>query len=98
MFTELLLDVSELEAPEPYTEVVNLLDKLELHTYIKMLHRQEPFPLYDVLNTKKLGYFVTEVADKLGFANFMILIFNESDSETASYCQQLSHNLLPKSH
>jgi len=37
---ELLLDVSELEAPEPLTQIIDLLNTLEQHSYLRVIHRK----------------------------------------------------------
>ncbi len=49
MVREHVLDVSGLEPPEPLLQVLAELDGLGPGEYLRMLHRQEPFPLYAIL-------------------------------------------------
>ncbi|MFK5984166.1 MAG: hypothetical protein QM479_01895 [Pseudomonadota bacterium] len=87
MFTEILVDVSDLEAPEPFTEVLSVLTKLQKKAYIRMLHRQQPFPLYDVLRENNLDYCVFEPTSL--HTKYTILIWLAADIETAKHCHQL---------
>ena len=48
------LDVSDLEPPEPYSLAVQCLATLPDDVVLNMMHRQEPFPLY-------------QTADEMGF-------------------------------
>ena len=48
------LDVSELEPPEPYSLAVACLATLPEESILNMIHRQEPYPLY-------------QTADEMGF-------------------------------
>jgi hypothetical protein len=49
MAREHLLDVSDLEPPEPLLRVLAELDTLARGEYLRMLHRLEPLPLYPIL-------------------------------------------------
>jgi uncharacterized protein (DUF2249 family) len=49
MKQELILDVSGLPPPEPLERVLETIEMLVSGQYLRMLHRQEPFPLYDIL-------------------------------------------------
>jgi len=82
---ELLLDVSELEAPEPLTQIIDLLNTLEQHSYLRVIHRKEPFPLYNILHKNDFDFIAIEVEP----SEYNILIWNASDQITAEYCKQL---------
>lgn len=47
---ERLLDVRELEPPEPLERVLELLDTLAPDERIRMLHRRDPNLLYPILH------------------------------------------------
>ena len=48
------LDVSSLEPPEPMQRVLEALFHLAADDRLLVLHRREPFPLYDIL--RRMGY------------------------------------------
>lgn len=48
------LDVSSLEPPEPMQRILEALFDLAADDRLRVLHRREPFPLYDILN--RMGY------------------------------------------
>lgn len=48
------MDVSDLEPPEPLERVLDALADLPAGDRLRMIHRREPFPLYDLL--RRLGY------------------------------------------
>ena len=56
MTTEIVLDTTELEAPEPMTVVLNNLSKLDENTSIKMIHRIEPQMLFVHLDRNEINY------------------------------------------
>lgn len=43
------VDVSLLAPPEPMTCIITALSKLQPTQYLKVIHRREPFPLYEKL-------------------------------------------------
>ena len=47
---EILLDVSDLEPPEPLVLTLEAAEQLEPGQYIRMLHRREPCMLYGNLD------------------------------------------------
>ncbi len=49
-----LLDVRELEPPEPLTSILTTLERMAVTQALKVLHRREPFPLYPILDD--MGY------------------------------------------
>jgi len=54
MIMDLVLDVSSLEPPEPLERVLDALADLPAGDRLRVLHRREPFPLYDLL--RRMGY------------------------------------------
>ncbi len=48
------LDVSGLPAPEPMERILDALADLPLDDRLCVLHRREPYPLYDML--RRMGY------------------------------------------
>lgn len=48
------LDVSHLPPPEPFIAIMEYLFNLKNNEVLKVIHRREPFPLYEEL--KKLGF------------------------------------------
>lgn len=60
MYTPIILDTRELEAPEPMMQVMNNLDTLDDNTYIQMIHRLEPKMLYNHLLTNGFKYKVNK--------------------------------------
>jgi hypothetical protein len=53
---ELLLDVSELEAPEPLLRAIDALEALPRGDYLRFRHRMEPCHLYAVLKKNGLAW------------------------------------------
>ena len=56
MFSEIIVDTRELEAPEPMNLVLDALSQLNEITFIKMIHRMEPMMLYTTLNNNNINY------------------------------------------
>jgi uncharacterized protein (DUF2249 family) len=48
------LDVSKLPPPEPFIKIMEKIVYLKENEVLKVLHRREPYPLYEEL--KKLGF------------------------------------------
>jgi uncharacterized protein (DUF2249 family) len=48
------LDVSDLPAPEPMERIIDALADLPPGDRLCVLHRREPYPLYDML--RRMGY------------------------------------------
>ena len=66
------LDVSSLEPPEPLERILDALAELAADERLRVLHRREPFPLYDIL--RRMGY-AWETTGSDG--RFEILIWQE---------------------
>lgn len=56
MFSEITLDCTMLESPEPLNLVVQNLANIDDNSYIKMIHRMEPMVLYNILNQNAYKY------------------------------------------
>jgi hypothetical protein len=54
MAREIVLDVSELEPPEPLVQSLAAIGKLQHGEYLRMLHRRRPCLLYE--NLQKRGF------------------------------------------
>lgn len=80
--SERILDVSQLEAPEPFRIAVAALNELEVGEYLCLCHRREPFPLYETLG--KLG-FSYRVRDGVR-TKFEILIWRADDPALTTFC------------
>ncbi len=82
MAREIILDVSELEPPQPFEEALKQLRKLPAGAYLRMLHRKQPLPLIQLLHEN--GYVVSMSNDPSG--RWEIIIWNKSDPVSAAYC------------
>ena len=56
MAGDLILDVRELEPPEPLEKVLEALCTLEAGQRIRMIHHREPHPLYPILQREGFGH------------------------------------------
>ncbi|MDH5712266.1 MAG: DUF2249 domain-containing protein [Gammaproteobacteria bacterium] len=56
MSAEVLLDVSELEPPEPLTLTLEAAARLRPGQYLRMLHRREPCMLFGNLDDNHFSY------------------------------------------
>ena len=71
------IDVSELEPPEPMSEILKALAQLEKAQCLRVIHRREPFPLYEKLPAAGWCYYVDKKTEQL----FHIYIFAESQHQ-----------------
>jgi len=53
---EILLDVSDLEPPEPLTQTLEATENLAPGQYLRMLHRRDPCMLYGNLDDNGFKY------------------------------------------
>jgi len=79
---ERILDVSELEAPEPFRLAVAAINELEADEYLCMRHRREPFPLYEML--AKLGF--SYRVRRGEHTRYEILIWRADDPALTAHC------------
>lgn len=77
---EVLLDVSELEPPEPLTLTLEAADQLQVGQYLRMLHRREPCMLYGNLDDNHFKY-----RQRKGTSSAVeVFIWAENDTEAAA--------------
>ena len=75
------IDVSELEPPEPMTEILKSLSNLAPLQCLKVIHSREPFPLYKKLIEAGWGYCCQMLpANKAEHKSCHIFIYKQSDS------------------
>jgi len=48
------LDVSDLEPPEPMERILDVLDEMPESDWLRVTHRREPYPLYNML--RNMGF------------------------------------------
>jgi len=80
MCKEILMDVHEMQPPEPMDVAMKGLDELKQGEYIKMIHRMQPHPLYDILLDNGFRYKVTD-----GACGFDIYIWLAKDKKTGEF-------------
>jgi uncharacterized protein (DUF2249 family) len=49
---EHVLDVRDLEPPEPLGRILDALDRMGAADWLRVRHRREPFPLYNLLRNQ----------------------------------------------
>ena len=79
MCKEIILDVHEMQSPEPMEVVMKGLENLQQGEYLKMLHRMQPFPLYDILLENGFRYKVTD--GEFGFDIYMWFAKDKKNGE-----------------
>jgi len=80
MAAEVLLDVSDLEPPEPLVLTLEAAEQLQAGQYVRMLHRREPCMLYGNLDDNGFKYFQRE-----GFTSAVeVFIWRKDDTVAAS--------------
>lgn len=79
MCEEIILDVHELASPAPFDIVMEKLTTLKIGEYIKMQHRMQPFPLYDILLDNGFRYKVRD--GEFGFDIYMWLAKDKASGE-----------------
>lgn len=86
MSREILLDVHDLQPPEPMELALDALDTLKVGEHIKMIHRMQPFPLFRILDENGFRYKVTQGETSA----FDIYIWHAKDRETDLVIKQLA--------
>ena len=79
---ELLIDVSDEEAPKPFELVLGRIEHLKQGEYIRMLHRKQPLPLIQMLEEN--GYECKMSPGQQ--TKWEIIIWNKQDSLTHEFC------------
>ena len=82
MMRERVLDVSELEAPEPFRLALAAINELEDGEYLRLCHRREPFPLYETIARMGFSYRVRDGAR----TKYEILIWRTGDPTLTAHC------------
>jgi len=77
MAKEIVLDVHDLQPPAPMEKAIEALDKLADGEYLKMIHRMQPFPLFNILTENNFKYKV-----KPGEKGFDIFIWKNDDKDS----------------
>ncbi len=77
---EILLDVSDLEPPEPLVLTLEAAEKLEPGQYLRMLHRRDPCMLYGNLDDNHFKHFQREGSTTA----IEVFIWRENDAEAAA--------------
>lgn len=68
-----LIDVSEMEAPEPMQTILLALQALPIQGVLNVTHRREPFPLYPILKQQGFEYVIESAP-----TGFLITIWNKA--------------------
>ena len=85
MQREVLLDVSELEPPEPLVLTLEAAENLRPDQYLRMLHRREPCMLYGNLDDNHFRYY-----QRKGTTSAVeVFIWAENDEEAAAAVQAI---------
>lgn len=82
MGQERLLDVSDLEAPEPLVHTLNAAETLKAEEYLCMTHRRDPCLLRGNLDQRGFGYVTRSQRD--GSVQTFIWRINDSEAEAAA--------------
>ncbi|MDH5473317.1 MAG: DUF2249 domain-containing protein [Gammaproteobacteria bacterium] len=85
MKQEITLDVHELQPPEPMQKALDALHTLGDGQYLKIIHRMQPFPLYDILTDNGFKYKVT--TGKV--SAFDIYVWHAKDKEVEKIIKDL---------
>ena len=69
------VDVSELSPPEPMTEILTALSRLNQGDCLLVIHRRQPFPLYEKLLQQGWAYHCQIHNDE----NISLFIYRQKD-------------------
>jgi len=75
---EIVLDVSELEAPEPLVKGIIALDKLQKDQVLVFIHRLNPKHLFAEISQRDLAYEIIEDTPN----NFKMKVYHKDVSRT----------------
>lgn len=87
MKNEITLDVFELQPPLPMDMALDAMEKLESGQYIKMIHRMEPHPLYNILFDNGYKYKVKTINNQ-----FEIFIWKAVDKTADQLVKNIFKN------
>lgn len=80
------LDVSELPPCEPLERVLAALGDLKAGDWLRVRHRQQPYPLYSLLQESGFAWSVSS----RGAADFEIRIWRKGDTAAEAEMERLS--------
>ncbi len=83
---EILLDVSDLEPPEPLTQTLEAAEDLAPGQYLRMLHRRDPCMLYGNLDDNGFKYIQREGETSA----VELFIWREDDAEAAAAVKNIT--------
>jgi len=83
---EICIDVSELAPPEPMTQILMALSRLAEQEYLKVIHRREPFPLYEKLSANGWGFSCRQISPDC----FHLYIYKEADKASFEHSMGLN--------
>jgi len=83
---EILLDVSDLEPPEPLTQTLDAAEELQPGQYLRMLHRRDPCMLYGNLDDNGFKYIQREGTSTA----VELFIWREGDSDAANAVENIT--------
>ncbi|RRJ85208.1 DUF2249 domain-containing protein [Aestuariirhabdus litorea] len=94
------LDLSELEPPQPWEQVVEQLPRLNQGDWLQLWHHRDPIPLWGLLDRLQLQYrclaretLSPALAATLGNppsrARYWVLVWNPADPVVAEQCLAL---------
>ena len=86
----ILLDATAMEPPEPLQKATLILQQLQPGQYLRMLHRQLPYPLFASCQKLDVSYrhFAGRQTDPQ--SKWVILFWRSNDPTTAHFCSQIS--------
>jgi hypothetical protein len=86
----ILLDATAMEPPEPLQKATLILQQLQPGQYLRMLHRQLPYPLFASCQQLDISYrhFTGQQTDPQ--TKWVILFWRNDDPATAKFCKQIS--------
>lgn len=91
MAREVVLDVSELEPPEPLVLSLAAIEKLQHGEYLRLLHRRRPCLLYE--NLQKRGFSSETRAGRE--VAYEVFIWRDGDDEAAHAAHAIASTLPP---
>lgn len=88
MLNEVVLDVSDLEPPEPLVQTLEAAKQLLPGQYLRMLHRRDPCMLYGNLDDNHFKYY-----QRKGTTSAVeVFIWPEDDTKAAAEVQKIIDN------
>lgn len=88
---EVVLDVSDLEPPEPLVRTLEAVETLQPSQYLRMLHRREPCLLFPHLDQRGFAYTIR----KGKTTACEVLIWRAGDEQAATVVQDSNADFKP---